>query len=200
MEFIKNFFKKIKDFFTIHSRVENIEMRLDIIREILYELKRKIEVLEFKEEAKGEKYTFTAYKRAPNSIKHWLVSFINGNHVVSVCTEEMLRYKGYPPVPVEPVINGDYIEFYREGTLESVYTPHEDDLIRVDINLYKKANPEKFASKIASFGVITSSVVDMNDPLISTTDAISDLTAAVEKLQKSGTKPKKTKKKETTNA
>lgn len=194
MEFIKNIFKKIKDFFTIHKRVRLLEHKADHLEVVNKRLERQIMVLEFKSDAKDAKYLFNKIRPIIYSNVgpyYWAVAFINGDHVVSVLTEEKVG-------PYEPVINGDYIEFYRFGKVDTVYTTEEggeDKLIPVDIELYKKAYPEKFENAsvlVCNRDAENGAINDISCSRDSLAGAVAECTKAVTDLKKTLTKKNKT--------
>lgn len=215
MEFIKNIFKKIKNFFTIHMRVARLEHVLDHYdKHVMPSLRQRIEVLEFRDEAKGEQYILSA---VPNIMhpgvygtKLWNVRFIIKNaagmeRVASVRTDELVYYR-YNGELETPVINGDYIEFYKKGSLVSVYVALEGEeaLAKVDLDLYKKAYPEKFESE-GKWVTMSVTSVDTSDKncVVSATDglkeAVNDCKKTVKELKKIVGEPtKKTKNKEKT--
>jgi hypothetical protein len=99
------------------------------------ELTRRIEVLEFNEKAKGEKYIVSISGRNCDTV---YASFICGGRVVTVT-------KGFLYNNVSARVVGDYIEVYHDtrycpdGHLHAVLTQNGDQLVKVDVDLYKKA-------------------------------------------------------------
>lgn len=194
MEFIKNIFEKIKEFFTIHKRVTLLEHKANHLEATISNLNRRIMLLEFKNDAKGAKYLFNKIRPLMCSNigpYYWAVAFINKDHVVSVLTDEKVG-------PQEPVINGDYIEFYRFGKVDTVYTTEEggeDKLIPVDIELYKKAYPEKFANApvlVCNRDAENGAITKISCSTETLADAVADCTKAVTDLKKALNKKNKT--------
>ena len=110
--------KLLQEIAILHGRVDYLSKRCDI--------------LEFKNEAKGELYTF---RRARVHRYTWVVNYIGGDrklHAVSI--------QPAPSQWVKPVANGRFLEFWFDGPnpeLLEVYQIQENKLVKVDLELYK---------------------------------------------------------------
>lgn len=199
MEFIKNIFEKIKNFFTIHERVRMLEIQQKALDSSVTALHKRIEMLEFK--TKG--MTYYCYKLYTGAARaHWVVEYTRSTHVarVHLYNETGIR---------EPEINDDYLEFYENGKIARVYVAldNDDALVDVDLDLYKKAYPERFETPkgdgwvtvSTGNGTITTTTKPATTSISVLGEALGEVKKAVDDLKKTTAKPKKkTTKKENT--
>lgn len=109
------------------EEIVNLSLRVDY-------LSKRCDILEFKNEARGES---CVVKRAGSNFKpySWLIRYVgkDGN----------LYNRVVLPAPsqwVKPVINGRFVEFWVDAIsreLLEVYQVQENELVKVDLELYK---------------------------------------------------------------
>lgn len=105
------------------------------------DLTRRIEVLEFKEKAKGEKYIAELVDMEDRIWNRHAVkiSFIHDDGVKT----EIISY--YSTSIKEPKVVGNFVEIYEyafgsvDTDLYAVYTQLDDKIVSVNVDVYKKA-------------------------------------------------------------
>ena len=162
------------------KKIERLEARVAL-------LEARADVQEFKEKAKGATYIvsdngYFGYNNTLSLILHKCVSFHGwhytyeisylskrGDKVITKAFEETEHYRTRQ--------NDKYLEFWQGSDLECVMYLEDDDLVRMDIDVYKKA----FADRINAI----THFVQVKAGAEQATVAIEKMTAAV----KESTKP-----------
>ena len=167
------FNKKLKE------RIRSLELSMEALDDKNQKLNNRVKLLEFKEKAKGNKYVIDRYVKYHMfgilPIHDYSISYLYNDKVHTLKTD---------CEATEMEINGDYVEAYKNDELVKVYQGCDDEakIKEVDIELYKKAYPDKF--KVEYKNPLAKLVVDVTELATSmhnTTDAIKNLTKELKK-------------------
>lgn len=167
------FNKKLKE------RVRLLELEMEALDNKNRDLTKKVAVLEFKEKAKGNKYVIDKY------VKHHMFGIVPiHDYSISYLYNDKVHTLKTDCEATEMKINGDYVEAYKNDKLVKVYQGCDDEakIEEVDIELYKKAYPDKI--KVENKNPLAKLVVDtteLTNVAQSTTDAIKNLTKELKK-------------------
>ncbi len=118
------------------KKIIKLENELLGVKNEINALKRRVQLLEFKEEANGNQYVFKELACYGGIAVRFIKCYWNNSG--KICESVI----GYELGGIKT--NGKYIECFYGKTLKSVLFADGDNLVKIDIETYKKAYPERF--------------------------------------------------------
>ena len=150
------------------KRIIELENRVEDLEQANKELETRVEVVEFKERAKDAKFIVEAISRSyPTLFKPFYEPAYTRISYLSEKGDKVIREN----IPTEDTVkqNGKYLEFWNKGVLTSAMRVLHDKLVEMDVDVYKKAFPEraneavKINVNFADFEKATKSAKDATD-------------------------------------
>lgn len=161
------------------KRIIALENRVDVLEQAKKNLETHIEVLDFKEKAKGEKFVikqvnvgglFSPFQRSCTRVSYLSES---GN---SVKTED---FENCHDTVTQ---NEKYLEFWHDKKIVRAMRVYNDRLVEMDVDVYSKAYADRIAEKRKPLIDINACTSAASDALAKVSGSVSDWARRVAKL------------------